>query len=80
VKLGTVWGRFVETTRDKKSRATVPLRAQLFKGPIVYRPDSAGPDCAGSDSVGPDCAGPDHTCTILELERGVKENFVRGLP
>jgi hypothetical protein len=27
VYLGTIWGRFVEKTGGKKSRATVPLRA-----------------------------------------------------
>jgi hypothetical protein len=28
------------------------LKARLFKGLIVYRPNYAGPDCARLDSVG----------------------------
>ncbi len=38
------------------------LRAQLFKGLIIYRLNCAGPDCAELDSVWLDCAGPGHTC------------------
>jgi hypothetical protein len=46
------------------------LKDGLLKGLIVYRPNSAGPDCPGSDSVGPDCAGPHRTCTVFSIKDG----------
>jgi hypothetical protein len=39
VNSGTIWGRFVEKTRGKKSRATVPLRVRDKGGaepPVNY--------------------------------------------